>query len=713
MKTDFPNVVYKRKHMKRVFKLILLISLLTTLLALACHGASPLLGDVNGDGMLNSNDAIHLLRHTLDKDKYPINQSGNINGDKSVDSNDAIHLLRHTLDKEKYPILSCPHSYTEYPAQEATCTQIGWNAYGVCSLCGYSTYEEIGITPHAYEDNYCKDCGNSYISSNGFHAHKNKLTPATKSTCSKNGASELLVCTDCGKTLVRSEPLPLLPHQFANGSCQLCGTAETPSQGLAFTANNEGNMVLRGIGSCTDTQIVIPSTFGGKPVVSIAQSAFAENKDIVQVVIPSSVETIDASAFERCTGLVSVTFNEGLEFIGKKAFMCCTALKSVTIPDSVTRMDAAAFIACYKLESATLGKGLTKISEDVFFECYNMKTLTLRAAVTKIGGWALFDCDSLEVINYGGTKAEWLAMELGDFMDENSGNYIVYCQENATSHKHLYSDWSETGNACELSRTCSVCSFVNLRYKHSVTNAKWILADQTASKTCQTCQKAIESYAFDFTAIALNFDTAVATELSSYPYFTLVSDKNNKRVSSDGRSAWSIGSTTYIDYDADVFDNSSILVVSFDMKVTKKGSTMRDTSVFSFVPGMNGGTKVGSTVTHAWQIKYLPLLDKLSTKALNGTDVPYKTIEDIPNIDAYNSSNTVNYPLNKWATVVSIFDLESQISYVFVDGTPIGTVSGFAHTNKSFADAFTLRFCDNANHTTLFDNFRIDSYTAN
>ena len=140
---------------------------------------------------------------------------------------------------------------------------------------------------------------------------------------------------------------------------------------------------------------------------------------------------------------------------------------------------------------------------------------------------------------------------------------------------------------------------------------------------------------------------------------------------------------------------------------------MRDTSVFSFVPGMNGGTRVGSTVTHAWQIKYIPLLDKLSTKALNGTDVPYTKVEDIPNIEAYNSSNTVNYTLNKWVTVLSIFDLEAETSYIFVDGTPIGTVNGFTHTNKSYSDAFTLRFCDNINHTTLFDNFRIDSYTVN
>ena len=61
-------------------------------------------GDVNGDGYVDSNDAIHLLYHTLLPDNYSINQNGDFDGDGEVDSDDAIHLLYHVTLPEKYPL---------------------------------------------------------------------------------------------------------------------------------------------------------------------------------------------------------------------------------------------------------------------------------------------------------------------------------------------------------------------------------------------------------------------------------------------------------------------------------------------------------------------------------------------------------------------------------------------------------------------------------
>ncbi len=66
--------------------------------------ADVLRGDVNGDGYVNSNDAIYLLRYTLSPNRYPINQNGDMNGDGYVNSNDAIYLLRHTLTPNRYPL---------------------------------------------------------------------------------------------------------------------------------------------------------------------------------------------------------------------------------------------------------------------------------------------------------------------------------------------------------------------------------------------------------------------------------------------------------------------------------------------------------------------------------------------------------------------------------------------------------------------------------
>ena len=62
-------------------------------------------GDVNGDGFVDSNDAIHLLYHTMLPDRYEINQDCDFDGNGYVDSNDSIYLLYHTMLPERYPMI--------------------------------------------------------------------------------------------------------------------------------------------------------------------------------------------------------------------------------------------------------------------------------------------------------------------------------------------------------------------------------------------------------------------------------------------------------------------------------------------------------------------------------------------------------------------------------------------------------------------------------
>ena len=57
-----------------------------------------LAGDVNGDGLVDTDDAIHLLYHTLFGDgMYAVNQNCDFNNDGVVDTDDAIYLLYYTL----------------------------------------------------------------------------------------------------------------------------------------------------------------------------------------------------------------------------------------------------------------------------------------------------------------------------------------------------------------------------------------------------------------------------------------------------------------------------------------------------------------------------------------------------------------------------------------------------------------------------------------
>lgn len=62
-------------------------------------------GDMNGDGVVNNEDAVYLLRYTLFGDElFNLNQSGDLNGDDIINSDDAIYLLRYWMLPEEYPL---------------------------------------------------------------------------------------------------------------------------------------------------------------------------------------------------------------------------------------------------------------------------------------------------------------------------------------------------------------------------------------------------------------------------------------------------------------------------------------------------------------------------------------------------------------------------------------------------------------------------------
>ena len=145
-----------------------------------------------------------------------------------------------------------------------------------------------------------------------------------------------------------------------------------------------------------------------KTLTTIGKEMFYRSK-LKSVVIPASVETIEAAAFMGCSSLATVTFEKGsqLKTIGGGyssyypnyygAFADCTALTSIEIPASVETIEAAAFMRCSKLATVTFEKGsqLKTIGGDyssyyygVFSDCSSLATVTFEkgSQLKTIGG---------------------------------------------------------------------------------------------------------------------------------------------------------------------------------------------------------------------------------------------------------------------------------------------------------------------------------------
>lgn len=88
------------KRMIKVFSLFLIIAMM----AVQVLAGSIIRGDMNGDYVVNQADAIYLLRHVMNPNRFQINQSGDVNGDGFINSNDAIYLSRHIFNPDRYPL---------------------------------------------------------------------------------------------------------------------------------------------------------------------------------------------------------------------------------------------------------------------------------------------------------------------------------------------------------------------------------------------------------------------------------------------------------------------------------------------------------------------------------------------------------------------------------------------------------------------------------
>ena len=77
-------------------------------------------------------------------------------------------------------------------------------------------------------------------------------------------------------------------HSFYSGLCTVCGyqTADYP-KGLRFKFNPDENAYcVTGLGTCKDTNLVIPFEFQGLPVIGIGDKAFYVNTSLKSITLP-------------------------------------------------------------------------------------------------------------------------------------------------------------------------------------------------------------------------------------------------------------------------------------------------------------------------------------------------------------------------------------------------------------------------------------------
>ncbi len=189
-----------------------------------------------------------------------------------------------------------------------------------------------------------------------------------------------------------------LGHNYVNRECIRCHKVVATSQYLSFKSIDENTCYLDDTGMCFDRDLVIPSVYGGRTVVSINDEVFEENDNLRTITIPNTITSIGKHAFSGCSNLETVIFaeNSQLQVINEGAFEYCYKLTTFTIPEGTVSINRDAFSNCINLEEITMPTSLTTIGEGAFNHCSELEEITIPSNVNNIGIGAFSSCQNLK-----------------------------------------------------------------------------------------------------------------------------------------------------------------------------------------------------------------------------------------------------------------------------------------------------------------------------
>ena len=215
-----------------------------------------------------------------------------------------------------------------------------------------------------------------------------------------------------------------------------------------------------------------------------AHHLFLNREEIIDLVIPNSVNSIGEWAFEGCSSLTSITIPNSVTSIGEYAFYNCSGLTSVNIPNSVTSIAESAFSGCKKLSSVVLPNELKLIKANAFKNCTSLSSISIPEKVEVIYQSAFSGCGLKEV--------KVLATKPPFAYDNTFSNYNIplYVPEASVSDYQSANPWSKfssfktlTGGDVEVKKCATPvisydngrivfsCATEGVEYSSSITDA--------------------------------------------------------------------------------------------------------------------------------------------------------------------------------------------------------------------------------------------------
>lgn len=177
------------------------------------------------------------------------------------------------------------------------------------------------------------------------------------------------------------------------------GDSEGDENVLAMKLSDDGSFyTVTGLGSYSESELIIPHDVDGIPIKEIGRWAFREERNITSVVIPDTVEKICESAF-KSTSITEITVPDSVKYIEGYVFADCRGLEKAVLPKNVDFLGEHLFENCERLVTVALPENLKEIPAYTFARCTLLESVALPDGVESIGEYAFNDCNSLRHID--------------------------------------------------------------------------------------------------------------------------------------------------------------------------------------------------------------------------------------------------------------------------------------------------------------------------
>ena len=403
--------------MKKLF-LTSIAALLAASVLFTFAASAGVLGDIDGNENVTSDDAVYLLRYTLFPEYYPLTVFADFDHNDMITSDDAVYLLRYILFPDYYPLTGDEPELEPTPDE---CFEFALLEDGTYEITNYlDNGGSDVVVPSAHDGEPVTRIGGHETDEDedvwewfgAFENSKTLVSVTIPDSVTEIGSYAFFECARLAGVTIGTGVTEIGDHAF----CE-CGVLTdiyyngTKAQWESIEKGEEwdhdiGDHVIH----CADGDIICL-----EPEPEPAPDEYFE----FALLEDGTYELINYLAEERYVVIPSAHDGEPVTRIGGHE----------TDEEEDVWEWFGAFENSKNLVSVTIPRSVTEIGSYAFFECANLADVTIGVGVTEIGSYAFCECGRLTDIYYKGTMAQWESIEKGVNWDSDTDEYVVHCKD--------------------------------------------------------------------------------------------------------------------------------------------------------------------------------------------------------------------------------------------------------------------------------------------